>query len=711
MIQKDPENSVRDEQPEVNDDVVRTENLMDETDKSENDSSLAEENIIEESVIDSSDKEPDEELLEEVGVENIPEIEVEEIEKIEEAIDETDSSLVDDNFPEDNDDEENFLNELLEETEEEVFPEIETEEAEIDDALPAVDYSGYSKKELVETLTLLVENRYPSEIKSDVDRIKGLFYRKLKQEAEERKNEFLESGGKIEDYRLWVDPDEAQVKLILEKYKAKRTKNNKVQDAEKEENLKKKYAIIDKIKDLVNREESINKTFQEFRSLQNEWYNIGVVPQSALKNLWENYHHSVELFYSYIKINKELKDLDLKKNHEQKVKLCERAEALVNEPNPINAFRILQEFHNQWREIGPTPQDSKDTIWERFKEATAQVNRRHHEYFENQKEEQRKNLERKTALCEEVEAFIKADLKSLKEFDAKAQKIVELQKKWRTIGFAPKKYNTKIYQRFIDACDGFFEKRRLFYNENKESQIKNLQMKIELCVRAESLQESSDWKATSDALVKLQKEWKEIGPAPRKHSEKCWKRFRKACDHFFDRKTTFFNNLDSSYEGNLKAKLDIIEELGKLSSESNAKVLVEKVKDIQKRWNEIGYVPFDKKEEIANRYRNTLNNQLNKLKVGDEVRNIIKYETRLDNIKSNPKALRALRIERERFVTQIKQLESEIVVWENNKNFFAKSAKADSMIKSVEEKIRNAKKLVKTLEGKVRIIDQSGLDD
>jgi hypothetical protein len=236
-------------------------------------------------------------------------------------------------------------------------------------------------------------------------------------------------------------------------------------------------------------------------------------------------------------------------------------------------------------------------------------------------------------------------------------------------------------------------------------------MKIDLCVKAEEFQESSEWKTTSDALVKLQKEWKEIGPAPRKHSDKCWKRFRKACDHFFNRKTAFFNNLDNSYEGNLKAKLEIIEELEQLSTESNTKVVFEKVKDIQKRWNEIGFVPFDKKEEIANRYRITLNNQLNKLKVGDEVRNILKYETKLDNLKTDPKASRKVRIERDRFIIQIKQLESEIVVWENNIHFFAKSAKADSMIKSVEEKIRNAKKLIKTLEGKVRIIDQSGLDD
>ena len=706
MIQNDPEKSVHDEQPETIEEVGKTEESIDEISKTENNYSLAYENLIEESAVDSSDKEenlPDDGYLEEVEEEFFSgkEVVIEDENFTEESV--IDSSYEEDELP---------MSEFLEEPEEdEIILDIHGEEVVIEDDLPPVDYNGYSKKNLVETLTLLVENRYPSEIKSDVDRIKGLFYKKLKQEAEERKNEFLESGGKIEEYRLWVDPDEAQVKLMLEKYKAKKTDHSKVQDTEKNENLKKKYEIIDKIKELVNREESINKTFQEFRSLQNEWYNIGVVPQSALKDMWENYHHAVELFYSYIKINKELKDLDLKKNQELKTQLCEKTEALINEPNPISAFRILQEFHNQWREIGPTPQESKDALWERFKEATAQVNKRHHEFFENQKEKQKNNFDLKLALCIEIEEINNSKLTSLKEFDAKSDKIAELQKRWKTIGFAPKKQNNKIYQRFRKACDAFFEKRRKFFVDNKESQLKNLQKRIDLCVKAEELQESSDWKATSDTLVKLQKEWKEIGPAPRKHSEKCWKRFRKACDHFFDRKTAFFNNLDNSYEGNLKSKLEIIEELEKLSAENNAKAAVEKVKELQKRWNEIGFVPFDKKEEIANRYRVTLNRQFNKMKFGEEV----KYETKLDNLKNNPKASRKIRneirIERDRFITKIKQLESEIVVWENNISFFAKSAKADSMIKSVEEKIKNAKNLIKTLEGKVRIIDKSGLDD
>jgi len=577
--------------------------------------------------------------------------------------------------------------------------------------LPPVDYSGLTKHDLVETLVLLIENRPPAEIKDDVDRLKILFYKKLKQESDERKAKFLSSGGKIEEYRPWVDPDDARVKHMLEKYREKRTDYNKVQEAEKYENLKKKYDIVDQIKELVNREESINKTFHDFRALQNEWHSIGVVPQASLKDLWENYHHVVEVFYDYIKINKELRDLDLKKNLESKILLCEKAEELLLEPNPVNAFRALQDFHNQWREIGPVPVESKNDIWERFKEATAQINKRHHEYFERQKDEQKHNLDAKIALCEEVEAINNQEMKNFRDFDEKAEKVVELQKIWRTIGFAPKKQNNKVYQRFREACDAFFEKKRTFYADNKEIQLTNLQKKTDLCVQAEALQESTDWKTTSDALIRLQKEWKEIGPVPRKQSEKSWKRFRKACDHFFNRKAEFFNDLDTSYEDNLKAKTAIIDELEHFTPGSDVQAAFERLKELQRKWTDIGFVPFNMKDEITNRYRNALNKEFDKLKIGDDDKSILKYRSKLDNLKTNPKASRKVRNERDKFFTKIKQLESDIVLWENNIGFFAKSASAETMIREVEEKIENAKRLIKTLEEKVHMIDQSGLDD
>jgi hypothetical protein len=425
MTKKNPDDSVREEQSGAIENALGTEDATQAENSQEPDSHEAAEEAVEKKVKDPENEEP------------------EQVEKSKQAVKK----------------EEPEQDEESKQTVKKEEPHTEDSHTFEDIELPPVDYSGYSKHELVETLGLIIENRPTLEIRDDVERLKILFYKKLKSESEERKNKFLEGGGKIEDYRQWVDPDDARVKHLIEKYKEKKTDYNKVQEAEKYENLKKKYDIIDKIKDLVNREESINKTFHDFRSLQNDWHSIGVVPQTALKDLWENYHHYVEIFYDYIKINKELRDLDLKKNLEVKVLLCEKAEELLLEPNPVNAFRFLQDFHNQWREIGPVPQESKNEIWERFKEATSQINKRHHEYFEKQKDDQKKNLDAKIALCDEVDAINLLEIKNFKEFDERADKVVELQKIWRTIGFAPKKQNNKVYQRFRDACDVFFEKK------------------------------------------------------------------------------------------------------------------------------------------------------------------------------------------------------------------------------------------------------------
>ena len=576
--------------------------------------------------------------------------------------------------------------------------------------LPPVDYSGFSRKELVETLALIVENRPPSEINDDVSRIKEFFYKKTKAEFNEARLNYAKEGGNIDDFRPEPDDLEVKIKSILEVYRNRKSDFNRVQESEKQDNLRKKLEIIEQIKELVNREEAINKTFQEFRNLQNEWHSTGIVPQSALKDLWENYHHSVEIFYDYIKINRELRDLDLKKNLEAKILLCEKAEELLTEPNAVTAFKLLQEFHDQWREIGPVPHETKNEVWERFREATSQINKRHHEYFEAQKEEQKKNLEAKTALCEKVEEIAGSEIVTFADFREKSDAIIEYQKQWRTLGFAPKKHNNKIYQRFRAACDSFFEKKRAFFAESKETQMNNLQLKTELCLKAEALQESTDWKETADMLIRLQKEWKDIGPVPRKYSEKIWKRFRKACDTFFTRKSEFLAGRETSYEENLQAKLALLEELEAFDPGEDSKVAFEKLKEIQKSWMEIGYVPIDKKDEIARRYKVALNRQFDKLKLDDEDKNILRYRSKVDSARSNPRAARKVRAEREKFYSKIKQLESDIVLWENNIGFFAKSANADSMIREVEEKIADAKKNIKILEEKMKLIDSS-IDD
>ncbi|TFH34162.1 MAG: DUF349 domain-containing protein [Bacteroidia bacterium] len=356
--------------------------------------------------------------------------------------------------------------------------------------LPDVDYSGRSKGELVETLELLIENRPLTEIRDDVEKIKSIFYKKHKADNEKLRLIFVEEGGVIEDFKAPDDQLEVKMRTLLSNYRGRRTEYSRQMDVEKQDNLSRKYAIIDKIKDLVNREESINKTFQEFRDLQNEWHETGLVPQSAVKNLWETYNHHVELFYDYIKINQELRDLDFKKNLEKKFRLCEKAEELLFEPNPINTFRRLQELHQQWRETGPVPRESRNEVWERFREATSKINKRHHEYFEGQKDEQQKNLDAKTALCEKIDEINGNAIASFKEWETSAKEVIELQKVWRTLGFAPKKYNTAIYQRFREACDLFFQNKRNFYSENKGVQMENLQKKTELCIAAEAIQDS-----------------------------------------------------------------------------------------------------------------------------------------------------------------------------------------------------------------------------
>jgi len=579
------------------------------------------------------------------------------------------------------------------------------------DELPEVDYTGRSKVELTETLELLIENRPLNEIVDDVDKIKTIFYKKHKAELDKKKKKFLEEGGRIEDYQPADDPLELKIKNLLARFRGKKTEYNKQLEVEKQENLRKKYDIIDKIKDLVNREESINKTFQEFRNLQAQWHSTGIVPQSSLRNLWETYNLNVEIFYDYIKINKELRDLDLKKNLESKIKLCEKTEELLLDPNAVNAFRALQEYHQQWREIGPVPRESRTELWDRFKAATSNINKRHHEYFEKQKDEQKTNLEAKTALCEKAEEINNLELKTFKDWESKAKEVIEIQKVWRTIGFAPKRHNNSIYQRFREACDAFFQAKREFYAENKEQQMANLQKKTELCMQAETWKESTEWKEATDTLINLQKEWKEIGAVPRKHSDKIWRRFRKACDHFFERKSEHFAELDSSFEDNLTEKEKLIDELENFDPGDDINKAFEKLKEIQRKWTEVGFVPYKDKDRIGNRYRNALNEQFDRLKIDEEEKAILKYQTKLENIKETPKATRKLRGEREKFINRIKQLENDIVVWENNIGFFSKSSNAESMIQEVQSKIDNAKKTIEVLEEKIKLIDQSGIDN
>ncbi len=573
------------------------------------------------------------------------------------------------------------------------------------------NYSLLSKKDLPGILEDLISKHSAIEIRQDVEAIKTHFYKKHKIELEEKRKKFMQEGGIAEDYKPLDDQDELRLRELLRKYRENRIETARSIEEEKQENLKKKCQVIEEIKELINSQESINKTFQDFRELQNRWREIGVVPQGSLNDLWENYHHYVEKFYDYIKINKELRDLDLKKNMEEKIQLCEKAEALLLEPNIINAFNMLQVYHEAWREIGPVPVEKRAEIWDRFKEATSKVNKKHQQYYQDIKEQQRKNLEQKTILCEKVENLMKKTFDSHRDWVKTTREVLEIQKLWKTIGFAPKKDNNRIYSRFRTACDRFFEKKRGFYAQHLEEQNSNLQKKLDLCIQAETLSESTDWKTTTDELITLQKKWKQIGPVPRKHADGIWKRFRGACDRFFSRKSDYFKQIDTTYEANLKLKVSLINEITEFKLSEDMKKNLDALQNFQRRWTEIGFVPIQRKEDIQHQYRNALDRHFDNLKVDDLKKNVLKFSSRIEGIMQKPRSGQKLRFEREKYMNKLQQLKSDISVWENNIGFFANNENSEEMRRDFEKKIESARQKIKLLEEKINLIDEFDLDD
>lgn len=571
-----------------------------------------------------------------------------------------------------------------------------------------IDYTTLSREDLVSELSKLIDEQPINDIRKDVEAIKASFYKKQKVLNEEKRKQFIDGGGNIDDFTPEDDPIEVELKELFKRYRRLKAEFNRNLESDKEGNLEKKYQVIEELKDLITKDESIGDTFKEFKELQNRWKEIGQVPQQKLKDLWNTYHHHVEKFYDYININKELRDLDLKKNLEAKVGLCEKAEGLIEEKSVVTAFKTLQKFHAQWREIGPVPNEDRETVWERFKEATRVINKKHQDYFKNLKDEQKNNLERKENLCLQAEEIAAKELDSHKEWTEQTDAIIELQKEWRTIGFAPKRDNNKIYARFRNACDKFFSAKREFYVQNKESQDDNLQKKISLCERAEEMQESTDWKKTTKELIDLQKEWKEVGPVSRKQSDKVWKRFRAACDKFFDRKSEYYSNIDQEYDKNLKLKQDLIEKVKNYEFTDNPSENFEALKKLHEEFTDAGFVPYKLKDKIQNEFRDELNKQFDKLKVGESERKLLKFQTRLETLHHKPKSASKIRHERDKFFNKIKKLETDIALWENNLGFFsADSKQAKEMLKDYQRKIDDARKEITVLEEKVRMIDKS----
>jgi len=569
-----------------------------------------------------------------------------------------------------------------------------------------IDYTLLSQIELINALRSLIDENDGEDIKREVEAIKSQFYKLLVKEKEDAKIKFVDEGGDEEDYVEEENPYEKDIKDLLKRYRFLRIDYNKKQESVKEENLKLKYQIIEEIKNLINREESINKTFHEFRDLQATWRETGLVPQSKMKDLWDTYHFHVENFYNYIKINKELRDLDLKKNLELKLKLCERAEELLLESSIIRAFNALQKLHERWREIGPVPRDKKDEIWERFKSATSKINKKHQEYFESRKSEQKNNLDAKSILCEKAEEIAEADIKTHREWDIKSKELIELQKVWRTIGFAPKRDNNRIYERFRIAADNFFDNRREFYAKNKELQQNNLQMKIDMCVQAESLKDSTDWKKTTQDFISIQRKWKEIGPIPRKHSDQVWKRFRDACDYFFNMKSKHFSNIDGEQGENLKLKEELIKEVASYVVTKDVDEDLKQLKEFQRRWTEIGHIPIKQKEIVLNKFRAAINKHFDDLKLDDSKRDILKFKNKVSNLTETMRGKNKMRLERDKYMAQLKQMETDLILLDNNIGFFTKSKNAEALIADVNSKIERTREKIKLLKKKIRIINE-----
>ena len=556
-----------------------------------------------------------------------------------------------------------------------------------------------SQAELVALLAQKLDSEPVQTLRPVVEAIKIAFYKQHRAKVEAERKAFIEQGGNDEEFTPTTDNDEVRFKELFAVYRSERDRHIAELEASKEQNLKLKLEIIEELKELINSDENTSSTFARFRELQSKWKEIGLVPQHSVKDLWETYNLHVENFYNYIKINRELRDLDLKKNYEAKLALCEQAEELTLETQIVEAFRKLQKLHDEWRETGPVAMEFKEALWERFKEASSRINKRHQEHFESLKSEQTKNLALKTELCEKTEALSTRAMLSRKDWNKASEELLEIQKVWKTIGYAPKKENTRIYERFRAACDSFFEHKREFYAGVKSEMEHNLAVKLELCAEAEALSTSEDWKHATDELIALQARWKQAGPVSRRHSDTIWKRFRAACDKFFERKAEHFSSVDSVHEENLKLKLALIEEMKGVNIKDGG---FEAIKEYQRRWSQIGFVPIKHKDSVQKEYKAIVDAMFATLRSSERDRSMNRFKERVQNMKGGNQ----LRSEREKLYNKLRQMEQDIALLENNIGFFSKSKNAESLIADVREKIARAKSDMAGVIEKIRVIDE-----
>ena len=585
---------------------------------------------------------------------------------------------------------------------------VQPDVAEVKEEKTFVNYAEKTLAELTGLFQELLQDIDRLKKSKEAEAIKSAFYKKLsKEKAEAGVEGAVEEPSADEEVveeavaeapeaaEPVTDPEKVNPFVAIEEgfkslyltYKKERAEYNREQEKEREENLAAKQQVIEDLKALVDTQEDVSSSFPAFREIQNRWREIGPVPAQNFRNLNDTYQFLVEKFYDMVKINRDLRDLDFKKNLEAKEAFCQEAERLAENENVVDAFRELQKLHEQWKEFGPVAKEFREAIWDRFKAATAVINKKYQAYFEGQKEKFAENLQAKTALCEKVEAFAAQEIASSNEWNAISKKIEDIQKEWRSIGFASKKDNQKIYDRFRAACDAFYGRKRDFYSQYKDSMNENLDKKLAIIEKAEALKESKEWKKTTDLFIELQKEWKEIGAVPRKKSEQLWKRFRAACDAFFDAKAKE-GKADNEFYANLKAKRALIEEIQAFEGSDEAAM-----QDFAARWQAIGFVPFKEKENVAKAYAEAM-------------------KAKFPSFGARPQrggragAPKAPKSEKDLLVDQYKALQQDIVTYENNIGFFAQSKNAEPLIKQMQERIDAAKQQLKELEGKIRQAEQ-----
>ena len=585
-------------------------------------------------------------------------------------------------------------------------PEVTAEAAAVESDNAEENAAGkLTKDEILNRLQTLVDAPVET-VRGEVESLKQAYYKIRRSEVDELKKAFIEQGGDEKDFSAPEDTKENYLKELLSSYKEKKAAYLAEEEKIKAENYAVKLQLIEQLKMLCESQDDFNKLYNEFKDIQQKWKDIKLVPEEHANELWKEYQTYSEAFYDLIKINNQFRDYDFKKNLELKTALCEAVEKLQDEKDIISAFHQLQKLHQQWREIGPVAKDLREELWSRFKAASTVINKRHQQHFENLKAKEQENLEAKTAICEQIEGIDYAALKTFEDWDEKNNEVLALQQKWRTIGFTPKKHNTKIFERFRAACDVFFTKKTEFYKAIKAEMEKNLEKKRALCEKAEALKDSTDWKGTTEKLIALQKEWKTIGQVTRRHSDSIWKRFITACDYFFDNKNKNVSSQKSEEQANLEAKKALIEKVKTMDESLETEEAISTLKEWIAEWNEIGHVPFKEKDKVYKAFHEAVDAQFDRLKVDQRDRRMKSYRNNVSEMAGKGKG--KLYSERDRLMRTYERMKNDLQTYENNIGFLSISSKGGSgLVKEMERKIEKLKAEMELTVKKIEAIDEN----